>query len=132
MTDQELIRRYAKRQNEAAFRTLVERHAGMVFGVALRRTRDQTLAEEIAQNVFVQLARKSASLSDPGRVVGWLYRSAMLETSQALRKRLRETRKRRAYAREREVCQAKESGESEIPGAMDEALGELPPRAAIP
>ena len=52
MNDDELARRYAERGDDEAFRALVERHAGMVHGVAMRRTRDAELSEEITQTVI--------------------------------------------------------------------------------
>ena len=38
---------YALHGDERAFQSLVERHLGLVFGVAWRQTRDHSLAEEI-------------------------------------------------------------------------------------
>ena len=40
MTDAKLLRLYATEHDHDAFRTLVERHAGMVYGVARRQTGD--------------------------------------------------------------------------------------------
>lgn len=50
-TDAELLHRFAATADELAFRKLVERHAGMVYGVALRIVGDAAMAEEIAQGV---------------------------------------------------------------------------------
>ena len=47
--DFELLRLHIDESSEEAFRTLVERHSGMVHGTALRIVRDEHLAEEITQ-----------------------------------------------------------------------------------
>jgi hypothetical protein len=64
--DEVLLRAFAEKRSEEAFRLLVERYAGLVFGVAVRRTTVRELAEEATQNVFVVLARKAHRLSLAG------------------------------------------------------------------
>ena len=61
--DMDLVRQYARTKSEEAFATLVSRHVNLVHSVALRQVRDPHLAEEIAQTVFIILARKAGSLS---------------------------------------------------------------------
>lgn len=75
-TDAELLQRYARDRDERAFAELVQRHLGVVYGAALRRTGGRThLAEDIAQKIFTDLARKAASLSHHPALTGWLHRS---------------------------------------------------------
>jgi DNA-directed RNA polymerase specialized sigma24 family protein len=62
--DRELLREYVEEASEEAFRALVDRHAGMVHGAALRLVQDVALADEIAQAVFILLARKASTLRD--------------------------------------------------------------------
>jgi len=72
LNDGELLREYAERGSEEAFQVLVESHSGMVHGVAMRVVRNEPLAEEITQAVFVILARKAAGLRPKTVVAGWL------------------------------------------------------------
>ena len=58
--DETLLREFERTASEPAFRELVHRHLGLVFGVAVRRMGDWFLAEEVAQNVFIALAAKPA------------------------------------------------------------------------
>ena len=59
-TDNELLREYAQSGSEPAFKELVQRHVNMVYATALRETgANAHLAEDLAQSVFVELARKA-------------------------------------------------------------------------
>lgn len=53
MEDALLLRQYIETQDHEAFRELVERHAGMVYGVAYRRSTDPEISDEVVQTVFV-------------------------------------------------------------------------------
>ncbi len=98
--DMELVRDYAARQSEAAFATLVERHANLVYSAALRQVRDPHLAEEVTQAVFVILARKAGSLKAQTILPGWLYRTACYVSGSALKQeRRRHHREQEAYMR---------------------------------
>ena len=77
--DAELLADYAAHRSEAAFTELVQRHLGLVHAVALRRLNgDAQLAEDVAQRVFTDLARKAASLRNGSPVPGWLYASTLV------------------------------------------------------
>jgi DNA-directed RNA polymerase specialized sigma24 family protein len=56
LTDQHLLAAWDERRDEAAFRSLLGRYAGFVYGATLRRVGDAGLAEEISQDVFARLA----------------------------------------------------------------------------
>src|SRR4051795_5774048 len=83
--DLELLREYSQRGSEDAFRALVERHAGMVHGAALRMVRDAALAQDITQAVFILLARKAGEFKNGTVVAGWLYRTTRFSALQTLR-----------------------------------------------
>jgi RNA polymerase sigma factor (sigma-70 family) len=77
MQDQELLRRFATNRNEDAFTELVHRHSPMVFGVGMRHLHNVQDAEEVLQNVFMELAQKAASVYMQGRpVAGWIHETA--------------------------------------------------------
>jgi RNA polymerase sigma-70 factor, ECF subfamily len=54
------------------FAELVREHQAMVFSMACRYLRNRALAEEIAQDVFLQLYRKLPALESPDHVLHWL------------------------------------------------------------
>jgi len=56
VADAELLRNYAETRSESAFAELVRRRLGLVYSVAVRRTRNTHIAEEATQAVFTDLA----------------------------------------------------------------------------
>ncbi len=58
------------------FPTLLREHQAMVFSIALRIAGDRGAAEEIAQDVFMELHGKLAELSSAEHVQHWLRRVA--------------------------------------------------------
>jgi RNA polymerase sigma factor (sigma-70 family) len=76
-TDSELLLRYVDLKDERAFEDLVNRHLGVVYAAALRRTGGRVhAAEEISQKVFSALAGQARNLAHHPTLVGWLYRCA--------------------------------------------------------
>src|SRR2546423_15578100 len=101
MTDDEkLLGRFAKDRDEEAFRELVSRHFGLVYSVALRQLNGDThLAQDVAQPVFTDLARKAASLPSNTVLSGWLYQAARFAAAKTVRaERRRRVREQEAFA----------------------------------
>jgi RNA polymerase sigma-70 factor (ECF subfamily) len=69
------------------FEQLVDEHQSMVFSLALRMTGDRGLAEEIAQDVFLELDRHLAKIESPLHALMWLRRVTMSRAADALRRR---------------------------------------------
>jgi RNA polymerase sigma-70 factor (ECF subfamily) len=69
------------------FEQLVDEHQSMVFSLALRMTGDRGLAEEIAQDVFLELDRNLRKLESADHVCFWLRRVAINRSTDALRRR---------------------------------------------
>lgn len=69
------------------FEQLVDAHQSMVFSVALRMTADRGLAEEIAQDVFLELDRHMDKIESAQHACFWLRRVAISRSADALRRR---------------------------------------------
>ena len=69
------------------FEQLVDEHQSMVFSLAWRMTGDRGLAEEIAQDVFLELDRHLGKIESPMHALHWLRRVAMSRSADALRRR---------------------------------------------
>lgn len=77
----------AVRLEEAEFAELVREHQSMVFGIALRTLGDRAVAEELAQEVFLQLHRHLGQLESTGHLVHWLRRVTANRCVDELRRR---------------------------------------------
>jgi RNA polymerase sigma factor (sigma-70 family) len=74
MSDSELLERYVRDRDQAAFAELTRRHLDLVFAAARRHLNGDThLAEDVTQQVFVDLATKARSLVGHPCLTGWLY-----------------------------------------------------------
>lgn len=69
------------------FERLFDEHQSMVFSLALRMTGDRGLAEEIAQDVFMELDRNMAKIESAQHAIFWLRRVTMSRSTDALRRR---------------------------------------------
>ena len=69
------------------FERLVDEHQSMVFSLAWRMTGDRGLAEEITQDVFLELDRHMHRIESPQHALFWLRRVAMSRATDALRRR---------------------------------------------
>jgi RNA polymerase sigma factor (sigma-70 family) len=87
-SDEALLQSFADSGSQDAFGALVRKYLGMVLGVAIRRTGDRAMAEEIAQNVFTILARKARGLKCGATLAGWIHRVTAIECADALRRKL--------------------------------------------
>ena len=72
-SDMDLVREFGRNHSEAAFTELVRRHLNLVYSIARRCTENESDAQDVAQAVFVILARKAARLSTRTLLAGWLH-----------------------------------------------------------
>lgn len=121
-----LLRRFVDDHSETAFRQLTERHLGLVYHTALRRTDgDVHLAEEATQHVFCDLARKAPQLVGHPNLIGWLHTSARYATSSLTRAMLRRQTHEQSLESMSEPT-VEPPPENELPGVIDDALEALP------
>jgi RNA polymerase sigma-70 factor (ECF subfamily) len=72
-----LIVRLAGRGDRHAFEELVRRRQSWVRNLMRRMSRDAVLADDLAQQVFIQVWRRIGQLQHPERFPGWLKRIAV-------------------------------------------------------
>jgi RNA polymerase sigma factor (sigma-70 family) len=125
--DRQLLRRYADTGAEDEFRELVRRHLDLVYSTALRCVAgESTLAEDITQAVFADLARKAPTLAADVVVGGWLYQAARFTAAKAVRgeqrRRLREAAAAEAHMNPSEP----EPDWNRIRPLLDAAMDDLP------
>lgn len=90
--DQELLRRIAK-QDRAAFSEFYDRYAARAFGLVIRIIHDRAVAEDVLQELFLQVWSRAASynpaLSSP---LAWVLLLARGRSIDALRRMASEAR----------------------------------------
>jgi RNA polymerase sigma factor (sigma-70 family) len=126
--DVDLLRRYSDEGAEDAFREVVQRRFGLVYAVALRQVgNDAHLARDVAQHVFVELARQAGSLSRGKVVSGWLYRTARFTAIDMVRaERRRRNREQEAHAmHESSTNPVSDHDWENLRPVLDDALSEL-------
>lgn len=91
-----LLKRFVESRDEHAFRQLVDRHLPMVFSVARRIVGNDHSARDVAQQVFIRLSQKAASVREKEGLTAWLHaatRSLAINTLRAdNRRRARESK----------------------------------------
>ena len=113
-SDFELIE-LAVRGNEDAFRSLVERHCGMVFKVAFKWCAVREDAEDIAQDVMMQLADKIRGFKpDEAAFTTWLYRVTINAAKDAYRRKQSRKRNESQYANDRDVHSIDSAAEQQL------------------
>jgi RNA polymerase sigma factor (sigma-70 family) len=94
LSDAELLDRFVRRRDEAAFEVLVWRHGTMVLGLCRRLLRHEHDAEDAFQATFLVLARKAGSIGKRQALASWLYkvayRIALAARAAAVARRTRE------------------------------------------
>src|ERR1035437_6506784 len=97
-SDFEWLQQFARVGNQNAFREIVRRHIDLVFATALHKVGDAGGAEEISQNVFSVLARKTWQFAPDDSLPAWLHKTTLLESKLWLRGELRRRRREQAAA----------------------------------
>jgi RNA polymerase sigma factor (sigma-70 family) len=125
MNDLELLQEYHREGSDAAFAELVRRHLNLVYSAALRHAGIAAHAEEIAQAVFIILARKAAGLRPDTVLAAWLHETTRLTARHFQRgERRRQIREQEAYMQST-LNQAEPPAWDQLKPLLDDALSHL-------
>jgi len=122
-TDHQLLAEYARNQSDTAFATLVARHVNLVHSVAWRATGNGHQAEEIAQAVFLILARKAGQLSPRVVLSGWLYQTARLTAANFLKCEARRHRREQEAYMQSTLNEPEAAPWEQVAPLLEEAMG---------
>jgi RNA polymerase sigma factor (sigma-70 family) len=128
LTDGDLLERYVRRRDEAAFEALVRRHSPMVLGVCRRVLGNPDDAEDAFQAAFLVLVRKGATVMPRQMVGNWLYGVAYRT---ALEARGAARRRREKEAKVTPRAEAEEDPWAELRPALDWELANLPEKYRV-
>jgi RNA polymerase sigma-70 factor (ECF subfamily) len=126
-----ILCRRCQRGDIHALEELYRRHKDKVYALALRLTNSVQDAEDIVQDVFVQVFRKIGDFREDAAFTSWLFRIATNISLSALRKR-----KRRSVESRSQDLEAYGGTNSSHTGRMlrpflEEAIASLPPKARM-
>ena len=109
------------------FRRLIETHQRMVFSLALRVTGEHGAAEEVAQDVFLELHRGGDKLESEDHVRFWLRRVTVHRATDALRKKARQPEATAEEWMEEQYVQDNSEGlNTAVVALLEELLRTLP------
>jgi RNA polymerase sigma factor (sigma-70 family) len=127
MTDsQTLLAEYATTGSESAFRELVARYVGLVYSTARRLVNGDThLAEDVAQTVFMDLARKARGLPSSVMLGGWLHQRTFNVAAPMMRAARRRQSREREAVHMNAIQDDPAADLEQIAPMLDEALTKL-------
>ena len=128
-----------KRGDRAAFSALVEKYKQPVMNFVFRSLRDETEAEDLAQNVFLQVYKSRARYERTAKFSTWLFTIARNLCLNEIRRRTRhpaesleesqtdnEDAALRQYEDKKVALPTEHILQGELAGKIDEALAALP------
>ena len=127
--DRQLLQQILDGSDQQAFAQLVERYLSLVYGTAMRCLGNPALAEEVAQNVFATLAKKSDTLRKHPSIAGWLQKTAAFQALRAGEKEQTRRKKMREYHSTADVLAGGDSldlPDEEVVRELDAAILTLP------
>src|SRR5689334_17399069 len=128
VADGELLSRFVRGRDGAAFAELVRRHGPMVLGVCRRLLRQEQDAEDAFQATFLVLARKAHAVRPADRVGPWLYGVARHTALAARRAAACRRAHEAAVAGRRAGRDAAPGPDRELREVLDLELARLPER----
>ena len=131
-TDGELLMRFIRHRDEAAFETLVRRHKSSVYSVCYRVLGNAHDAEDAFQATFLVLARKAKRFQSAASIGGWLFRVALRTANNARAKKWRSKEEGLNVTVSSEPEPLAFIQEQELVTTLYEELGKLPEKYQTP
>jgi RNA polymerase sigma factor (sigma-70 family) len=136
ITDAELLARFVRSRDAAAFELLFWRHGPMVRGVCQRVLGNTSDTEDAFQATFVVLTRKAGSVGSGTAFAGWLHRVAWRTALNARKARGRRTARERRLGEFPELPArddpARQAMDDEVQRVLDGELARLPEKLRLP
>lgn len=126
LTDAQLLERFAKQRDEAAFEVLVWRHGTLVLNLARRLLHHDADAEDVFQATFLTLARKAGAIRRGRSIGSWLYKVAYRLALRARQASAQRERQQRPGLEN--VAAPAERGDAELNAVLAEEVNRLPER----
>jgi RNA polymerase sigma-70 factor (ECF subfamily) len=90
LSDEELVRRYRRRQDEQAFSELLNRHQQKIYSYIISMVQNEDVANDLFQETFSKvIARMDETYNEQGKWIAWVMRIAHNATIDHIRKQRR-------------------------------------------
>ncbi len=136
LTDAQLLERFIRSRDEAAFEVLVWRHGLLVLNVCRRLLREEHEVEDAFQAAFLVLVRKAGSIGKREALAGWLYRVAYRIALAARVGGARRVLHEKQCLHERDTASSSDPAEdairAELRPILDAAVNSLPAKYRLP
>src|SRR5262249_5799080 len=126
-SDPELVERFVRQRDSAAFEALVQKYGSLVLRVCIRVLGDHHAAEDAFQATFLVLAQKAGSIRHDS-VAGWLYRVAYHIALRARSNAAQSDDRADARSHPSGPDPALEASKRELCAALTEEVSRLPTR----
>ncbi len=126
-SDTVLLDKWRASSDADAFAELLSRHASMVYGACLRVVRNPGIAEEVAQECFLELMKGPRGIQCIG---AWLHTVATRRALDRVKAEGRRTERERSYAAALDTT--KEHEWDDTREYVDEAITALPDELRVP
>src|ERR1041385_4818580 len=122
VSDSDLLARYADARDESAFAELLSRHLRLVYSAALRGANgDSTLAQDVTQLVFCELAKNARQLSKHQILAGWLHKKVWHLAANFRKADIRRRKREEDYFMN-STATSPEQLWNQLTGSIDEAM----------
>jgi RNA polymerase sigma-70 factor (ECF subfamily) len=98
MADEDLMARFAREGEDAAFEALAERYYAPALAVARARVCDDALAQDVVQEAFVRVIRERRRYDPRRSFAAWFYTVLRNVSTDAIRRRARHRDKMELFA----------------------------------
>jgi RNA polymerase sigma-70 factor (ECF subfamily) len=115
----------------AAYQELVERHSAAVFRRAQRLLGSRADAEDVVQEVFLNVFRAIPRVDLRGSFAHWLDAITLNASLRLLDRRRREWRRRDAFLRHQTVAEPGSESDPMLRRSLADALDSLPPQTRV-
>ena len=132
LQDDQLLVRFFKFHEDAAFAAILARYSSLVYGVCHRILRNAADAEDAFQATFLVLVRKGATLREPGRLANWLYGVAYRTARKAKTRSAVRSRIERAAGEIPSPTAVKDMTYDQLWSVLDEEISQLPEKYSLP
>ena len=114
-----------------AFAELVREHQGMVFSIAYHFLQDRSLAEDLAQEVFLELFQTLDRIQSPAHLVYWLRRVTANRCIDHGRKKNRNRRREMALEEAPEPVAQSPAADPMLLERLQQSLATLPEKQRL-